>query len=76
MMHHSGNNHHASGGGGRNHGGGFGRGGYCICAACGHKLPHEQGVKCTGIKCPNCGKTMVRQELLESKKQKRQQSEE
>ena len=52
------------GGGGRNKGGGFGPGGFCVCAGCGEKVPHELGVKCTNIKCPKCGKPMVREELL------------
>jgi len=52
------------GGKGRNKGGAFGPGGYCVCAKCGEKVPHQQGVKCTTIKCPNCGQTMVREELL------------
>ena len=52
------------GGKGRNDGGGFGTGGYCVCAKCGKKVPHQQGVKCTTIKCPACGKTMIREELL------------
>ena len=55
------------GGKGRNNGGGFGIGGYCICAKCGEKIPHQRGVKCTTIKCPNCGKTMIREELLKRK---------
>ena len=50
---------------GRNKGGGFGPGGNCVCAACGEKVPHRKGVKCTTLKCPKCGKTMVREELLE-----------
>jgi NAD-dependent SIR2 family protein deacetylase len=49
---------------GRNRGGGFGPGGNCVCAKCGEKVPHERGVKCTELKCPKCGKTMVREELL------------
>ncbi len=52
------------GGQGRNRGGSFGPGGYCVCAKCGEKAPHKQGVKCTEIKCPECGHTMVREELL------------
>ena len=56
------------GGGGRNRGGGFGAGGFCVCAGCGHKSPHQRGVKCTELKCPDCGRTLIREELLQSKK--------
>ena len=52
------------GGYGKNNGGSFGIGGYCVCAKCGEKIPHQRGVKCTKVKCPNCGHTMVREELL------------
>jgi hypothetical protein len=52
------------GGRGRNRGGAFGPGGFCVCAKCGEKVSHQQGVKCTTLKCPNCGHTMVREELL------------
>jgi len=55
------------GGRGRNKGGSFGTGGYCVCAKCGEKVPHQRGEKCTTIKCPNCGHTMVRDELLKNK---------
>jgi len=58
-----------AGGGGRNKGGAFGPGGYCVCAKCGKKIPHQQGVKCTTIKCPFCSHTMVREELLNEKKE-------
>ncbi len=52
------------GGRGRNRGGSFGVGGYCVCAKCGAKVEHQQGVKCTTVKCPECGHIMVREELL------------
>ena len=55
------------GGQGRNSSG-FGRGfpgrgpsGYCICSACGIKVPHEPGTPCTSINCPKCGAKMVRE---------------
>ena len=56
------------GGQGRNKGGAFGPGGYCVCAKCGEKVPHERGVKCTNLKCPKCGHTLIREELLKKKK--------
>jgi len=56
------------GGQGRNKGGSYGTGGFCICAKCLEKVPHQQGIQCTSIKCPKCGHTMVREELLRSKK--------
>lgn len=56
------------GGRGRNKGGGFGTGGSCICAKCGEKTAHQQGTKCTDIKCPACGHVMVRDELLKQNK--------
>jgi hypothetical protein len=53
---------------GRNKGGAFGPGGYCVCAKCGEKTLHQQGVKCTSIKCPQCGHPMIREELLNKNK--------
>lgn len=55
-----------SGGRGRNKGGALGPGGFCACAKCGEKVPHQRGVKCTTLKCPKCGHTMAREELLNS----------
>ena len=49
---------------GRNKGGNYGTGGFCACAKCGEKVPHQRGVKCTEVKCPKCGHVMVREELL------------
>lgn len=58
------------GGRGKNKGGAFGNDGYCICAKCGTKVSHQQGVKCTTLKCPDCGHTMIREELLNTKRPK------
>ena len=52
------------GGRGRNKGGAFGPGGFCVCAKCGEKVPHDRGIRCTELKCPKCGSTLVREELL------------
>lgn len=58
------------GGHGRNKGGGYSVGGYCVCAKCSTKVQHQQGVKCTTLKCPKCGHTMIREELLNDKRSK------
>jgi len=58
------------GGRGKNKGGAFGTGGYCIWAKCGTKVSHQQGIKCTTLKCPDCGHTMIREELLNEKRNK------
>ncbi len=55
------------GGQGRNKGGSFGTGGYCICTKCGEKILHQQGIKCTTLKCPKCGHTMIREEMVRGK---------
>jgi predicted Fe-Mo cluster-binding NifX family protein len=34
---------------------------FCICTACGAKTPHERGIPCTQMSCPQCGKPMVRE---------------
>ena len=60
----------SGGGRGRNNGGGYSIGGLCVCAKCGEKVQHQQGVKCTDLKCPKCGHTMIREELLDEKRSK------
>ena len=57
----------SQGGKGRNKGGGFGKGGLCVCASCGYSEPHERGVKCTTLRCPSCGKPLIREELLNAR---------
>ena len=53
---------------GRNKGGAYGPGGFCVCVKCGEKVPHRRGQKCTTLKCPQCGHTMIREELVRDKK--------
>ena len=55
------------GGRGRNKGGSYGPGGFCICTKCGEKISHRQGTKCTNLKCPECGHTMIREEMVRGK---------
>lgn len=42
-------------------GGGVGAADSCICPACGAKAPHERGIPCFQVNCPQCGKPMVRE---------------
>lgn len=57
-------------GGGRGQGQGGGRmggpkaagpGGYCLCPACRHKVPHQVGQPCYSLLCPKCGTAMIRE---------------
>ena len=57
----------SGGGQGRNKGGCFGTGGFCMCVKCGEKIPHRTGVKCTTLKCPECGHTLIREEMVRDK---------
>jgi len=45
---------------GRMGGGGMGPSGFCVCPNCGHRVPHQPGVPCVTVSCPNCGTKMVR----------------
>jgi hypothetical protein len=55
-----------AGGGGRGAGGGGtggfrrGPGGECLCSKCGKRIPHERGVPCPQVRCPQCGTAMTR----------------
>jgi hypothetical protein len=42
----------------------MGRGpkGTCACSACGHQVPHQPGVPCREVKCPQCGGAMIRKD--------------
>lgn len=59
----------AGGGAGRGPGGGRGRmggmgvgpGGFCVCPNCGTKEPHQPGIPCPQVRCPQCGQTMLRE---------------
>jgi len=33
---------------------GQGPSGYCVCSKCGYKIPHERGIPCSTLQCPNC----------------------
>ncbi len=39
---------------------GAGPEGECVCFKCGMTLPHEAGIPCYFVKCPQCGSSMVR----------------
>lgn len=40
---------------------GLGLSDFCVCPACGAKAPHERGIPCLQVPCPQCGKPMVRE---------------
>lgn len=57
-------------GGGQGAGRGPGRGGtpqaggpigFCVCAQCGHREPHQRGMPCVQKHCPKCGSAMTRE---------------
>lgn len=50
-------------GGGQGRRGGFaaGPGGNCLCPKCGKTAPHQRGIPCLQVPCPDCGTAMTRQ---------------
>lgn len=55
-------------GGGQGRGGGrggnkpgSGPGGNCVCPKCGHREPHQPGVRCMDQACPKCGTRMIKE---------------
>ncbi len=45
---------------GRMGGSAAGPSGECVCTKCGRKAPHQTGMPCYRMKCPDCGATMTR----------------
>ncbi len=39
---------------------GLGAGGNCVCLSCSKMVPHQRGMPCTQMKCPQCGAAMTR----------------
>jgi len=35
--------------------------GYCVCEKCDYKVPHQKGVPCSTLKCPNCSINLKRE---------------
>ncbi len=35
--------------------------GYCICVHCNSRISHAEGTPCREMKCPQCGKKMMRE---------------
>jgi predicted Fe-Mo cluster-binding NifX family protein len=61
-------NQGSGGGQGRGQGGGRMGGpqaggalGFCVCAKCGHREPHQRGVPCVQKQCPKCGTALTRE---------------
>ncbi len=39
----------------------MGAGGRCVCPKCEKTLPHQSGIRCIDVRCPDCGVKMVRE---------------
>ncbi len=40
---------------------GKGPSGYCVCEKCNYKIPHQRGIPCSKLQCPNCGINLKRE---------------
>jgi len=40
---------------------GRGPDGNCVCEKCGYKIPHQRGIPCSDLKCPNCNINLKRE---------------
>lgn len=41
---------------------GRGPAGECVCPRCGYRTPHERGVPCSTVQCPNCETSLQREQ--------------
>ncbi len=41
---------------------GQGPGGNCVCPKCGYRAPHQKGIPCSTIQCPQCGANLERKQ--------------
>ena len=48
-------------GGGGQGPGGPGPSGNCVCPKCGKSFPHQRGVPCSQMKCPDCDTALTRE---------------
>ena len=39
---------------------GSGPGGQCVCPSCGAKVPHQLGMPCYDLTCPQCESKMIK----------------
>lgn len=46
--------------GGRGRGRGMGPGDVCLCMNCNRTFPHQRGMPCAEMRCPECGTPLVR----------------
>lgn len=40
--------------------------GYCVCPSCGYKVPHQRGIPCSQMFCPQCQIPLKREEIIKN----------